>query len=323
VRRAVEAGSRPSGSYFLMNAAATLIAGFGLLADSDAVIIGAMLIAMLYGPILAIGFALAELDRQLLGRALRVELAGAIWVFLIGFLIGWFNAEIPIGNQLLARTAPNILDLLIALVGGAAGAYAMASTRVSGAVVGVAIATALCPPLTACGILAAHGLPQLAVGALLLFFTNLTAIATAAMIVFLLMGHGAGWKAGPGWSTRIVPLVVIVGLSAYLLRTFHQVVDDASLRNRITSVLEKGLGDYPGARIVEVRLASEQGRRIAFGVVRTPNAISSETVGRLDDAVDLAAGRDISLHLRVILVHELTRAESKLPPETERALRRR
>jgi uncharacterized membrane protein len=71
-RRVVHAGVRLSASYLLMNAAATMIAGFGLLADSEAVIIGAMLIAMLYGPILGIGLACAELDERLLAKAATV-----------------------------------------------------------------------------------------------------------------------------------------------------------------------------------------------------------------------------------------------------------
>ena len=77
VRAAVTAGAGLSSSYFIMNAAATLIAGYGMLADSVAVIIGAMLIAMLYGPILGLGFAMAEANTRLLSRAFVAEALGA------------------------------------------------------------------------------------------------------------------------------------------------------------------------------------------------------------------------------------------------------
>ena len=163
---AVADNARLSVGYFVMNAAATLIAGYGLLANSEAVVIGAMLIAMLYGPILGIGLALAELDGRMLTSALTTEVLGVIWVVAIGIGIGWLHANVPLSEQLLARTTPNLLDMMIALVGGAAGAYAAVAKRISGAVVGVAIATALCPPLTACGILIARGYLQLAGGAL-------------------------------------------------------------------------------------------------------------------------------------------------------------
>lgn len=206
-RSLVWAGARLSTNYFVMNAAATLIAGYGLLANSEAVIIGAMLIAMLYGPILGIGLALAELEVSLLYRSVVTETIGAAWVFGIGYALGWFHGNVPVTDEMLARTAPNILDLMIAFVGGAAGAYATASTRISSAVVGVAIATALCPPLTACGILLSHGYPQLAAGAALLFFTNLVAIAVAAMATFLVLGHKAvrvGGGLGGTWIARTV-----------------------------------------------------------------------------------------------------------------------
>ncbi len=322
-RKFVQATAVLSTNFLLMNAAATLIAVFGLLADSEAVIIGAMLIAMLYGPLLGIGLALAELDRRLLMRAIVAEVVGALWVFLIALGLGWLNPDIPIGHQLLARTAPNLLDLMIALVGGAAGAYAAASPKISSAAVGVAIATALCPPLASCGILVAHGYPQLATGALLLFVTNMTAIAVAAMFVFLLLGHRAHWNEGAGLAARLLPLLVLVVLGAYLLAAFRQTVDEASLRNRTLAALEEELQTLPGARIVELRLASDRGRRLAYAVVRTPAHIDRETVVRLDDAVDRTTGRDISLHVRSVLVDELTRDGRATPDHSEHTRLRR
>lgn len=306
-RLAIDSGARLTASYLLMNTAATLIAGFGLLANSEAVIIGAMLIAMLYGPILAIGLAFAELNRDLLLRALAAEAVGAVWVFLVALALGWLNRDVPIGDEILARTAPNFLDLMIAFVGGAAGAYATASPRVSSAVVGVAIATALCPPLASCGILVAHGYPQLATGSLLLFITNFTAIAVAAMLTFLVMGYRTDGGLAGSWTARAVPIVMLVPLSIYLLDTFRRTIEDASLRGRIEAVLRDGLKDQPGARAADVRLTSEGDRPTAYAVIRTPRQLSRDLVVELDDAVDRAAGKDVSLHLRVVLIDEITR----------------
>lgn len=323
-RRGVTDGARLSVNYLLMNAAATLIAGYGLLSNSEAVIIGAMLIAMLYGPILAIGLAFAELDGRLLGRALAAEVAGAVWVFCIGLLLGLVHSRIPVTEQMLARTSPNILDMMIALVGGAAGAYATAAPRVSSAVVGVAIATALCPPLTACGILVAHGYPRLALGAFILFFTNLTAIAAAAMAVFLAMGYRARRLAGakPTWVARAAPVVILVSLGGYLLDAFRLSIEDVSLRGTIQAALEADISGQPGARVIEVRLSREGTRRVATAVIRTPRPFSQETVARLDDTVDKATGRDVALHVRTVLVEELTREGSAYAtsPQSERIL---
>jgi uncharacterized hydrophobic protein (TIGR00271 family) len=309
-RQAIVSNARLSISYLLMNAAATLIAGYGLLANSEAVVIGAMLIAMLYGPILGIGLALAELDVRMLAAALAAEIVGVLWVLAIGTGIGWLHDNVPISEQLLARTTPNLLDMMIALVGGAAGAYATASRRISGAVVGVAIATALCPPLTACGILIARGYFQLAGGAFVLFLTNLTAIAAAAMAVFLMMGHraqSAGVSFRATWSARLVPLVVLAILGSYLVEAFRKNVDDDSVRSSVQKVVEEGLTAEPGARVIDVRLIAEAGKRLAIAVVRTPEPLTAELVAHLNEKVDSVTGRNILLHVRSVPVQEMTR----------------
>ena len=84
----------------------------------------------------------------LLGRSLLSEIAGAAWVLAIGYAIGMATSSLSIGSEILSRTSPNILDLLIGLVGGLAGGFTFVSTGSTGVIVGVAIATALVPPLT-------------------------------------------------------------------------------------------------------------------------------------------------------------------------------
>src|SRR5215469_2935653 len=117
----VASGSALTGSYLAMNAAATLLAGFGLLQNSPAVIIGAMLIAMLFGPLVGIALGLAEANIPLLARSLVSEIAGAAWVLAIGCAVGMASHNLSMGSEILSRTSPNILDLLIGLVGGIAG----------------------------------------------------------------------------------------------------------------------------------------------------------------------------------------------------------
>ena len=204
-RRAVEGTAAFGGPYLLMNAAATLIAGFGLFEDSPAVIIGAMLIAALLGPIQGMAMALAESDLKLLRVSLTAEILGAALVLVLGIALGTIDRTSPVGHEILARTAPNILDLLIGLVGGAAASFAMATPSLGSLAVGVAIATALVPPLTSCGILIARGLPALAVGAFMLFVANFVAITFSSMVVFMILGHRATivGSAAPRTSERI------------------------------------------------------------------------------------------------------------------------
>ncbi|MCU0984177.1 MAG: DUF389 domain-containing protein [Acetobacteraceae bacterium] len=310
-RKLVSAGATLTASFFIMNAAATLIAGYGLLANSVAVVIGAMLIAMLYGPILAVGLALAEADMHLFGRAVAAEILGALWVLSIGVCLGIVHQDIPIGSQILDRTAPNLLDLMIALVGGAAGAYASISPRVSSAVVGVAIATALCPPLAASGILLAHAQTGLSAGAFLLFLTNLVAIAVGAMLTFAAFGHRAAFSrdsASIRWTARLASLAALAVLAIYLGHSLQRVVNENVLRNRAEAALTEAIAEFPGARIAEVRLRRAGAATSAYAVIRTPSPLHQEDVRALDEALDRAAGQDLDLHVRVIRVEEWTRS---------------
>src|SRR6185369_14744585 len=114
---------------------------------------------------------------------------GILAVIAVAFVIGYVFRDIPPGKEIISRTSPNIIDLMIALAGGAAGAYATVSTRLNLGIVGVAIATALVPPLSVFGMMMARGEIVLASGGLLLFLTNIVAIQFASSVVLWLHGY--------------------------------------------------------------------------------------------------------------------------------------
>src|SRR6516225_8525253 len=237
-RDAVTSGAAITGSYLAMNAAATLLAGFGLLQNSPAVIIGAMLIAMLFGPIVGIALGLAEANMPLLGRSVVSEVVGVIWVLILGYILGTASRSLSIGSEILSRTSPTVLDLLIGLVGGLAGGFTYISALPS-VIVGVAIATALVPPLTSCGILLARHVPGLATGAFVLFLTNFTAIAVGAMTVFWLVGHRppAAGERHKVLVPRLISLVLFVILGFHLTVTLRRSVTQATLESDIRKTL--------------------------------------------------------------------------------------
>src|SRR6516164_2929256 len=308
-RESVASGSVLTGSYLAMNAAATLLAGFGLLQNSPAVIIGAMLIAMLFGPLVGIALALAEANLALLGRSLLSEIVGASWVLAIGYVIGAASRNLPLGSEILSRTSPNILDLLIGLVGGMAGAFTYMSTALASVIVGVAIATALVPPLTSCGILLAHHLPGLAVGAFFLFLANFTAIVIGAMVIFWLAGHRpyAAPYAHKVLAPRLIALVLLAALAVHFTMTFRRTIAQSLLESTIRKTLSSEIGRTPGARVVTVTLAPRHGATIAWVVVRTPQPVSPEQVAHLNDLVNRVAGSTVDLHVRSVLTAEATR----------------
>lgn len=188
VRVRIEANALPSKMYFVMNILSAIIASYGLVTNSAAVVIGAMLVAMMLGPITGVALAIIDHRMPLLRKSLITVFLGISLVVLVGFIVGWLHKDQPLTAEILSRTQPTSMDLMIALAGGTAGAYAMVSPHLSVAVVGVAVATALVPPLAASGILFANGEMQMGLGALLLALTNIIAIQFTNALVLWLLG---------------------------------------------------------------------------------------------------------------------------------------
>lgn len=205
-----------------MNALAATIASYGLFANSPAVVIGAMIVAMLLGPIVGTSLALVDNDTKIFLNSLFTLLAGTAAVIVTAFIIGILHRGIPITNEIMARTAPNFLDLMIALAGGAAGAYATVSFRLSVALVGVAIATALVPPLSSASILLARGEGGLALGALGLAFVNLIAIQFSSSVVLWLTGfrrvtRTSGQPLAKFVKQNLISIAILVALGSLIV----------------------------------------------------------------------------------------------------------
>ena len=172
----------------------TAIAVFGILSDSTAVVIGAMLVAPLMLPVLGGAAAIVMgWPRRILHRAILVAAGSVLAVALaaaISFLVP--GRVTPLPAELMARTSPNLLDLGIALAAGAAGAYGQVRRHAAEALTGVAVAVALVPPLAVVGITLQLTEWQYAVGAALLFLANVVGIVIAASATFLAAGFVPG-----------------------------------------------------------------------------------------------------------------------------------
>lgn len=185
----IRAGVSFKGSQLLVLIFAIFIASLGLNTDSIPVIIGAMLISPLMGPIIGIGLAIGIEDFTLLRRGLKNILMAVLGSMLASAIYFLISPQYESASQLLARTSPSIYDVFIALFGGAAGIVSIACRNKGEVMPGVAIATSLMPPLCTAG----YGLATLQAhfffGALYLFFTNTIFILFAAWIGVKLMGY--------------------------------------------------------------------------------------------------------------------------------------
>ena len=242
LRHQVYDEGRLSVGYMLMCGLSAGIAALGLLQSSTAVVIGAMLISPLMTPIVALGFAFASLDGRRIREAAQVVAVGALIGISVGALLTWLS---PIRNatpEILARTEPTLLDLAVALLSGIAGGYAIVREK-GGTAIGVAIATALMPPLAVVG----YGLGvwrlDYAGGAFLLFLTNLAAIAFAIGLIARLSGSAKPFanvsvNRDAAFFGAMAFLALATPLALTLVRVSQEATARARARQTILEVLE-------------------------------------------------------------------------------------
>ena len=211
--------------YLAMVVLSTIVAAIGLYYNSVAIIIGAMVIAPLLGPNVALSLGTTLGDLSLLRRALLTALAGIATTMALSVIIGVLLQVNPASPEIASRSAVGLGDIAVALASGCAGALAF-TTGVSATLIGVMVAVALLPPLVTFGLLLGGGHPVPAMGALSLFLVNLICVNLAGVATFLVQGiHPTSWweKDRAVKATRIaialwVALLGGLGVTILLLR---------------------------------------------------------------------------------------------------------
>ena len=176
-----------SGVFVAMLILATIVAAIGLVHSNVAVIIGAMVIAPLLGPNVALALATCLADWKLGSDALKTLLAGMVIAMVLSISMGWMLDVDPRTPEIANRTQAGLSDVILALASGCAGVLAF-TTGISAVVIGVMVAVALLPPLTACGLLLGAGFYPEAMAAFVLFGTNVICVNIAGLATFLIQG---------------------------------------------------------------------------------------------------------------------------------------
>ncbi len=299
-------------SFLIMNALAAIIASYGLLSDSASAVIGAMLVAMLLNPIAGVSLSLVDGDSLLFRQSILSLLCGIGIVILCALPIGWLHTDILVTQEMLARTHPNYLDLMIALAGGAVGAYAVITPRIANAVVGVAIATALVPPLCSATLFAARGDWENASGAFLLAFANIVAIQFASTIVLWLAGFhqciDRFYQDTKIVSLNLVSFLLLGLLFGVLSINTKLLVAQAVFEADIRKVLREEIRQYPGARIGDIEIDQKQGKHLVRLLMHSPYNVSAQEVGKLEAKLPKAPNDwPVELRLRHFRVDVMTK----------------
>jgi uncharacterized hydrophobic protein (TIGR00271 family) len=246
--------------YITLLSLSAVIASFGLLADSTAVVIGAMIIAPLMGPILGLSLGMVRGSPSLERRSLIAEGIGVVVVVAIAFLVGLLPFTLGISQEMLARTAPTTFDIAIALASGFAGAYASVNPKISATLAGVAISVALVPPLASSGLMFAFGRPDLGLGALLLWLANFLSIQLAAAIVYAFYGFvrrdpDAEEETRRRLYIRFTPSLIALGLVGWFLTaTLIDLFRSHTVEIRAKEVLSEQIAKRTGGRLDEILL---------------------------------------------------------------------
>jgi uncharacterized hydrophobic protein (TIGR00271 family) len=209
-----EVGRRLSRFWLLLPLSA-VIAAAGVVSDSTATVIGAMIVAPLMTPILGIVLAAVLGDGPNLRRSVLLVVGGAAAVVALSWILGLF-VPYPVvaatSSQVASRISPRIVDLVAALATGAVGSVALARSDISDTLPGVAIAISLVPPLAVVGLTLESGAPNQSFGALLLFVTNVVAILASGIFVMALYRVRRSTNATPGTSVQHGAVLFLVGL---------------------------------------------------------------------------------------------------------------
>ena len=300
VYRGVYHGAQPDTDYFVMMGLAAMIATYGLLQGSTAVIIGAMLVAPLFTPILAISLAVVRGDVRLLWIAFESALKGIALAIGLAVLLAALSPLRSVTHEITARINPNLFDLAVALVSGVAGAYAVAREDVSTALPGVAIAAALVPPLGVIGIGIAMWDANIAGGASLLFITNLIAIAFAGAITLLLLG----FRPTPGAEQKarlrvglITSLVMLIAIMIPLAIVFIDTARESQTYQVVETILQYYEETNPGLDLVQFDVSESDGEVNVDVTFNAIIAFSEDMAESLRNDLVQALDRPVTLHL--------------------------
>lgn len=292
--------------FYLLMAFASVIAAYGVATDSTAVVVGAMLVAPLMTPLMATCVAIVMGWPKRATLSAMVAVSGIVLAVGVGFMAGaglTFELSALTNTQIAGRINPTLLDLLIAVAAGGAGAFALSRPDVSDALPGVAVSIALVPPLVVAGLMLEAGDIGAALGSLLLFMTNLVAILLAGGVVFVLTGIVplSLMIANRAWIRSTLTLVATVALLVVgvLALSGQRIQTEAFDQDEAT----EALATWIDGSDLEVFSLDISGSKVAVVVVGSDDPPPVEDLGV---GLEVALDREVDLNVRWIPETTLT-----------------
>ncbi len=288
----LRAGAQFSESYIVLMVLSTLLAATGLFMSSAPVIIGAMILAPLMSPIISLSMGVVRYENNLMFSALKSIFWGSLVALLVAMLFTWMMPLHTLTPEIEARLNPNVLDLMVAVVSGIAGAYASARSEVAKSLAGVAIAVALIPPLSVTGIGLGWGDMDIVIGSFLLFLTNLVGITLAAAITFIVLGYSPLTRAKKGVSYIFVLMALI---TIPLMVSFYDLLQKNQFMQQMQAV-DWAQGAAMRVEVTNVALLEEGAAKVWVDVLAS-EPITPGLLRQVQQRMQQQSGRAIELEV--------------------------
>lgn len=296
--------SVPSLSFYFLLGLSGVIATLGLLANSVAIIIGAMIIAPLIGPITGIAYSATIANRRLLRRSLLTLATGVLFTVFISFLVALLVGLRTITPEILSRTNPTLIDLAIALAAGAAGAFANTRRRIADALPGVAIAVALVPPLSVVGIGLALKDGSLSFGALVLFITNLTGIIFSGVVILLLQSYGSVKRAKQG---LIFSLTMLLILGLPLGWSLQGLIVQNDVSHNVNQIVRQQIATLNNSDLRSVKVIPDPNKvLVEIEVAAAPNSIDRDRLTVVRDLLAQKLEEQVELNVKIVPINTIS-----------------
>ncbi len=298
-------------SYLALTIGACAIATLGLLSNSTAVIIGAMILAPLMLPIRGLAFAALAGNTTLFRQSTNAITIGTFLSIALAGLIGYLVNLPEFGSEVLSRSSPTLLDLAIAVFAGAIAGFAKIEPKVSSSLAGTAIAVALMPPLCIVGLGLSKADWPLSSGAALLYLTNLLGITLSCMVIFLITGCASlrrGRKA-LGWAVILTSLLIFP-LGASFLKLARQAELEALLRE----VIVDRTVTFQRVQLINSKINWSVQPPEAYLTVAAVDTVTPKQIGLLEDFVEKETGRRFTLLLQITRIENLRSSSDEKPP---------
>lgn len=309
---------KTDGLYWIQLFISGLIASFGLLQNSVAVIIGAMLIAPLLRPIKGIAFGITTGQNSIIWRATLLLISSMVITVSSAYL---FALLVPLRietAEIISRTAPNLLDLFVAIASAVIAILAIYYQKLSETTAGVAMAAALLPTLCVVGIELSLSNFEAAWGSFFLFLTNIFAILSVGVIIFLIYGFSPHHEDTRQRTTKsvLILFILLILISIPLFSSLTEIAEKIKLQTRALNIVETSLTEtIPEARLENLQLIDFDAENAEFfGIVKIPENTDFflETRNSIRDQLGNSLEREVTLSLEIIPIASIISEQEKI-----------